>query len=436
MTAPASLTVGLADLQAEIAALYFGQEQTPPYSVLTTGSPAPLTATQVLQTNRCIRDGMMSVYSAWRWSFLRPRITITTIAPYSTGTVTVNSSGFVTLNNGTAPSDGGFPSNAVTGSGMVYIPANSTTGFVGGSWFVGTYTSATSITLSSYTAGAIPAASIMLTAPVSGNYTLSWNGNTTGNIASNAPASTIQTALNLLAGAAFTVSGTYPNFVITGDAGNPLAVASGTAVLAVSGVPYTLSFNLYPVPSGTVKFDGDFTPPASYSNCPAALENVSEVEIRHRLAHNCTPHNPHCYALVTNLYAPTVNPASTKSVTFYPIPNAVRTYTGIGRIVQTALDATNQYPLGGDVLAPVLLEAVLAAAERNLEQKDAEAEDAVHNRKFRELLALAIQQDKEESTPDTVGIDHGAHCYDRFPARRRVHVETFWNAGGGYSGYL
>ena len=436
MTAPAPLTVGLADLQAELAALYFGQEQIPPYSVLTTGSPSPLTANQVLQVNRCIRDGMMSVYAAWRWSFLRPRITITTIAPYSTGTVTANAGGVVTLNNGTTPSDGGFPSNAASGNGMVYIPSSTTTGFVGGSWFVGTYTSATSITLAGYTGGAIPAASIMLSAPVSGNYTLSWNGNTTGSIAPNAPAATIQTALNLLAGAAFTVSGTYPNFFVSGDAGNPLTVASGTAVLAVAGVPYTLSFNLYPLPAGFVTFEGDLTPPPSYAHCPSGLEKVSEVEVRRRLAHHCTPHHPHCYAMVTNAYSPTNNPASTKSITFYPVPNAVQTYTAIGRIVQTALDATNQYPLGGDVLAPVLLEAVLAAAERNLEQKDAEDPDAIHNRKFRELLALAIQQDKEESTPDTVGVDHGAHHYDRFPARRRVHVETFWNAGGGYTGYL
>ena len=198
-----TLTVGLADLQAELAALYFGQEQIPPYSVLTTGSPSPLTANQVLQVNRCIRDGMMSVYAAWRWSFLRPRITISTIAPYSTGTVTVNAGGVVTLVYGTAPTapawgvtppDGGFPTNAASGNGMVYVPSSSTTGFVGGSWFVGTYTSATQITLAGYTGGAIPAASIMLAVPASGNYTLSWNGNTTGSIAPNAPAATIQTA--------------------------------------------------------------------------------------------------------------------------------------------------------------------------------------------------------------------------------------------------
>ena len=168
MTTPASLTVGLADLQWQVAALYFGQETASP-TVMTSGSPPTgLTATDVLQINRCIRDGLMATYSAYRWSFLRPRVTIPTYAPYPqppvppvtlTNTITVTSAGVVTLNNGTVPSDGGFPSYSATDGGSIYIAANTSTNFFGGSWTVGTYTSTTSVTLSNYTGNAVPAVS-------------------------------------------------------------------------------------------------------------------------------------------------------------------------------------------------------------------------------------------------------------------------------------
>ena len=161
------------------------------------------------------------------------------------------------------------------------------------------------------------------------------------------------------------------------------------------------------------------------------------MQIRKQLARDNTPHHPREYALVTNLYAPTSNPASTRSITFYPIPNAAYTYTGTGRLQLTNLDSTNLYPHGGDVLAPVLLEAVLAQAERNLENKDASSPDAVHNRQFMRLLADAVQRDKEESTPDTVGIDHGDEYIGLgYGRNRRILANTLWTGGGGYEGWL
>ncbi len=51
---------------------------------------------QLDDINDCIREGLHSVYTAHRWSFFRPLTTITTSAPFTTGTVTV-SSGVVTF---------------------------------------------------------------------------------------------------------------------------------------------------------------------------------------------------------------------------------------------------------------------------------------------------------------------------------------------------
>ena len=60
-------------------------------------------ADQTSDINECIQDGLNDVYTAHKWSFFRPISTITTTAPYTTGTVTV-AAGVVTLVTGTWPS--------------------------------------------------------------------------------------------------------------------------------------------------------------------------------------------------------------------------------------------------------------------------------------------------------------------------------------------
>ena len=60
-------------------------------------------ADQINDIEECIEDGLQKVYTAHTWSFFRPIETITTTAPYATGTITV-ASGVVTLSDGTFPS--------------------------------------------------------------------------------------------------------------------------------------------------------------------------------------------------------------------------------------------------------------------------------------------------------------------------------------------
>ncbi len=61
------------------------------------------TSDQTSDIEECIKDGLRDVYAAYSWSFFRPIEEITTVAPYSTGTITV-ASGVVTLTGGTFPS--------------------------------------------------------------------------------------------------------------------------------------------------------------------------------------------------------------------------------------------------------------------------------------------------------------------------------------------
>jgi hypothetical protein len=53
--------------------------------------------------DRRLRDGLRRFYMAHDWKFLRPRATLSTVAPYSTGTIEV-AAGVVTLTTGTWPS--------------------------------------------------------------------------------------------------------------------------------------------------------------------------------------------------------------------------------------------------------------------------------------------------------------------------------------------
>jgi len=67
------------------------------------GVRSGFTADQTDDIEECIGDGLRKVYAAHSWSFFRPIETITTVAPYATGTVTI-ASGVVTLVGGTFPS--------------------------------------------------------------------------------------------------------------------------------------------------------------------------------------------------------------------------------------------------------------------------------------------------------------------------------------------
>jgi hypothetical protein len=112
--------------------------------------------TQTAQIHRAIRKGLQFVYGAYRWSFLRPKLSINTNATYSTGTITISSVGSVELDGGVVPDDGGFPTYSVTDGGMLYVQTAVPPTFYGGSWLVGTRTSSTVLVLTDYAASGAP----------------------------------------------------------------------------------------------------------------------------------------------------------------------------------------------------------------------------------------------------------------------------------------
>lgn len=110
--------------------------------VITDGTANSQQANDILL---CIRDGLSWVYNAHQWSYLEPSISISTLAPYSTGTITIDANGVVT---GT---DTVFPDYSASSYGWLYVG-------LAGAFPIATYSSGTSITLSNYNQDAITTA--------------------------------------------------------------------------------------------------------------------------------------------------------------------------------------------------------------------------------------------------------------------------------------
>jgi hypothetical protein len=327
-----SVLCNYANLVNEVAFFLYGLRPTAT-DVITEGVATTAQATDIL---RAIAKGLQFIYSAYRWSFLRQLVSITTYPAYVTGTITVDASGNVT---GT---DTVFPSYSASANGRLYIPSV-------GTYLVATRDSDTALTLTDYNGGAITSATI-----------------------------------------------------------------------------YSLGFNTYPLPSGVDSLEGPLTYPPGSDWPPVKLDRVPELEIRRLLIYSVSVDRPRIYAETMDTFDPTVG--STRYVTLFPVPDDEYLLTAVGTIRPQMIDVTNQYPLGIEVLSPCIAESCLAAAERDMD--DAEG---VHNRALVPLLEMAIQRDKEYSSPDTLGIDRGQESCDDFVQRRSTSI--YWDAGG-YTGYL
>ncbi len=152
----------------------------------------------------------------------------------------------------------------------------------------------------------------------------------------------------------------------------------------------------YDLPSAYDAIDGSLTFAADLSDYYPPLERVQESEIRRLRSNNEYSDRPTKYAVVSLAFDSSVG--SKRGIELYPTPDAAYVLTAIMRLRTTMIDNDHPYPLGGEVLASVIIEACLAAAEKNLEDAP-----GVHFAQYQKLLAAAIQIDKEASSPDTIG---------------------------------
>ncbi len=306
--------------------------------VITDGTASTRQASDILL---CIRDGLKWVYGAYEWSYLQPRVSITTLAPYSTGTVTIDADGNVT-GDGTV-----FPSYSASANGWLYVGT-------AGAFPIATYTSGTSLALSNYNQSAI------------------------------------------------TTDSTY-----------------------------CIWFHQYDLPSGIDTLKGPLEyPPSAWTGSRMELERVSGLQIDRDMARFAQANRPTKYCLDMATYDATAG--SERYVRLWPPPDDEYTLWGVGTVRPAMIDGTNLYPIGVEVMAPVLEEACLAAWERNIEYKDANHPDAVHNRALPALLQAAIELDKRKAAPETLGLARGTED-DGYGTPARIPI--YLDIGGGVSGW-
>lgn len=107
---------------------------------------------------------------------------------------------------------------------------------------------------------------------------------------------------------------------------------------------------------------------------------------------------PVFYSVRTVRFDPTVG--SRKVLALYPTPDQVYTLRVPMILRPILVDEVNLYAIGGEVLSQVILEACLASAEHNFEERE-----HVHEKRFMEMIGLAIRDDQERSTPTSLGPD-------------------------------
>ena len=182
--------------------------------------------------------------------------------------------------------------------------------------------------------------------------------------------------------------------------GDSQVTLDDTTLDADAGTTYELARPEIPLDASFEAIAGD----SDLTYYPDQNELYPPVRMRHdsaiRTWQQDDPYfdRPIYYSVRTVEFDPTVG--SRKVLAFYPAPDAAYILRVPMILRPTMIDADNPYPVGGETLAAVITEACLAAAEHNLD--DAEA---VHNKRFVELLPLAIRADQEKSSPTSLGPD-------------------------------
>lgn len=109
---------------------------------------------------------------------------------------------------------------------------------------------------------------------------------------------------------------------------------------------------------------------------------------------------PAFYSVRTVTFDPTVG--SRRVLALYPTPDAAYTLRVPMILRPVLVGSVDIYPIGGEMLSQVILEACLASAEHNFEERE-----NVHEKRFMELIGLAIRDDQERSSPTGLGPDAG-----------------------------
>lgn len=173
-----------------------------------------------------------------------------------------------------------------------------------------------------------------------------------------------------------------------------------TSVTVASAASYQLARPEIPLDAAfdSVANDSDLTYYPSPDCWYPPVKWRHDATIRQLEGNNPEFDRPAFYSVRTVTFDPTVG--SRKVLAMYPTPDQVYTLRVPMILRPVLVDATNLYAIGGEVLSQAMLEACLASAEHNFEERE-----HVHEKRFMELIGLAIRDDQDRSSPTSLGRD-------------------------------
>lgn len=173
-----------------------------------------------------------------------------------------------------------------------------------------------------------------------------------------------------------------------------------TSVTISAGTSYQLARPEIPLDAAfdSIANDSDLTYYPSPESWYPSVKMRHDSMIRRLEGTNPEFDRPVFYSVRTVRFDPTVG--SRKVLALYPTPDQEYTLRVPMILRPVLMDSVNLYAIGGELLSQVILEAALAAAEHNFEERE-----HVHEKRFMELIGLAIRDDQERSSPTSLGAD-------------------------------
>lgn len=230
-------------------------------------------------------------------------------------------------------------------------------------------------------------------------------------ITTTAPYSTGTIAVS--AGVVTLTGGTFPSWAADGilringrsyavisRVRNTTATIGDTSLVVAAGAEYQLGRPEVPVPCGfeSVANDSELAYYADDDAFYPAVMQRGDQAIR-KLEQNVQNFDrPVYYSIRTVEFSPTVG--SRRVLAFFPTPDKAYTMRVPMFLRPVMLTADDQQPVGGEVLSQVILEACLASAEHNFEERE-----HIHEKRFMEMIQLSIRNDLERSCPTSLGPD-------------------------------
>jgi len=217
--------------------------------------------------------------------------------------------------------------------------------------------------------------------------------------------------ITIASGVVTLTTGTFPSWAAVGvlkidneyydvdtrDGDNQITLED-TSVTEATDSSYELGRPEYDLPSTFEAIEGDLTYEPGQSDFYPPIRQKHDGEIRRLCQDDPYTNRPLYYGIRTVEFDPTVG--SRRRLSLYPTPDAAYVLKARMKLRSTMIDETNQYPVGAESLSQLIVEACLAAAERNYDEQQSN-----HTKRFMELLPLAIRADQEMTSPKSLGRD-------------------------------